>query len=117
MICDPGDIAVVPFPFSERPGTKRRPALTLSHGDFNELGHTIFAMVTTRKHTPWPGDVAIEQIREAGLHHPCIVRLKLFTLDNRLILRRAGRLAKRDHEAVRRSLEDCLMLNGRPERL
>lgn len=105
MICEVGDVAVVPFPFSERPGTKRRPALALSRKRFNaEAGHTVLSMITTKTHSPWPGDVTIEDLKAAGLPRPCIVRLKLFTLDNRLILSRAGRLATGDQEAVRRSL-------------
>lgn len=108
MICERGDVAVLPFPFSERPGTKRRPALALSQRGFNEAGHTIFAMITTRTHAPWPGDVVIEQLDDAGLTHPCIVRLKLFTLDNRLILRRAGTLTDGDRQAVEESLQRCL---------
>lgn len=110
MICEPGDVAVVPFPFAERPGTKRRPALALSGRPFNEAGHTIFAMITTRTHSPRPGDVAIEQLGEAGLSSPCIVRLKLFTLDNRLIIRRAGALARDDARAVRGSLEEHMVM-------
>lgn len=105
MICDPGDVAVVPFPFSERPGSKRRPALVLSRRRFNQAGHTIFAMITTKDHSPWPGDVTVEDLETAGLPRPCIVRWKLFTLDNRLILRRAGSLGEPDRKATRASLE------------
>lgn len=104
MICDPGDVAVVPFPFSERPGARRRPALVLSSTHFNEAGHTILAMITTKTHTPWPGDIDIEDRGPAGLPRPCIVRPKLFTLDNRLILRRAGKLTDTDRQAVRQAL-------------
>lgn len=104
MICDPGDVVVVPFPFSERPGGKRRPALVLSHRHFNESGHTVLAMITTTPRSSWPGDVAIDHLEEAGLHRPCVVRLKLFTLDNRLILKRAGKLADTDRAAVERNL-------------
>lgn len=110
MICDPWDVAVVPFPFSERPGTKRRPALVLSRRPFNEAGSSILSMITTKAHAPWPGDVAIDHLDDAGLHRPCIVRLKLFTLDNRLILRRAGSLAEADRETVRTRLEEFLPL-------
>ena len=41
MICEPWTIVVVPFPFSERPGSKRRPALVLSGRTFNAGGHTV----------------------------------------------------------------------------
>lgn len=108
MICEPGDVAVVPFPFAERPGTKRRPAVALSSRPFNDAGHTVFAMITTKTHAPWPGDVAIEHLEAAGLSYPCMVRLKVFTLDNRLIISRAGTLALRDRRAVRASLDEFL---------
>lgn len=108
MICEPGDVAVVPFPFSERPGAKRRPALVLSGREFNQAGHTVLSMITTEGHAPWPGDVAIQDREAAGLPQPCLVRLKLFTLDNRLLLRRAGSLALEDRKAVRAGLAEYL---------
>lgn len=104
MICEPGDVAVVPFPFSERPGAKRRPALVLSAKRFNRHGHSSLAMITSKAEPSWPGDVSIENLAAAGLPRPCIVRLKLFTLDNRLILSRAGRLGRKDRDAVEASL-------------
>jgi mRNA interferase MazF len=110
VICDAGDVAVVPFPFSERPGTKRRPALVLSSRTFNQAGHTVFAMITTQGHDPWPGDVELRRHEQAGLQRPCIVRPKLFTLDNRLVLRRTGALAAGDRQAVRTALHGVLGL-------
>ena len=104
MICDRWDVVVVPFPFSDKAAEKRRPALVLSGTTFNEAGHTILAMITTRGHHPWPGDCKLEDLAAAGLPLPCIVRLKLFTLDNRIILRRLGRLTDTDRARVESSL-------------
>ena len=100
MICEPWDVIVVPFPFTERTGSKHRPALVLSQKPFNENGHTILAMITTKAHLPWPGDTVLEAYSRAGLRTPCIVRLKLFTLDNRLILKKIGRLSREDRAKV-----------------
>ena len=109
MICEPGDVAVVPFPFVERPGAKRRPALVLSAHAFNgESGHTVLAMITTQREPTWPGDTPIVDTKSAGLPHPCTVRLKLFTLSNHLLLRRAGRLSDADRGGVERALRACL---------
>jgi mRNA interferase MazF len=103
-IFDRFDVVVVPFPFSDKAGRKRRPALVLSNRDFNTTGHTVLAMITTKGHHPWPGDCEITGLEAAGLPLPCIVRLKLFTLDNRLIRRRIGELSEADEARVRRSL-------------
>ena len=62
MICDPWDVVVVPFPFTEKAGAKRRPALVLSPRPFNENGHTLLAMITTQSHSPWPGDTNIKEL-------------------------------------------------------
>ena len=35
MTCDPLDVVAVPFPFTERPAVKRRPALAVSSAAFN----------------------------------------------------------------------------------
>ena len=100
MTCEEWDVVLVPFPFSEKPGEKKRPALVLSKPVFNERGHSVLAMITTVAHDSWPGDTTLSGYQPAGLHTPCIVRLKLFTLDNRLILRRIGRLTPEDRRAV-----------------
>jgi mRNA interferase MazF len=109
VICEAWDVVVVPFPFSERPGAKKRPALVLSRPSFNKAGHTAMAMITTRAHRPWPGDVEIEKLEQAGLPLPCIVRLKLFTLDNRLLMMRIGSLSPADRRRVASALRTTLV--------
>ncbi len=100
VTCDRWEVVVVPFPFSERPGAKRRPCVVLSSVLFNRSGHTVLAMVTTAAHRPWPGDVVVEDLEASGLPRACVVRLKIFTLDNRLLVRRLGRLGAADRQAV-----------------
>ncbi|MEX0627389.1 MAG: type II toxin-antitoxin system PemK/MazF family toxin, partial [Cucumibacter sp.] len=47
MICEFGDVVVVPFPFVERPISKRRPALVFSTRAFNtENDHSALAMIS-----------------------------------------------------------------------
>ena len=113
VICDLWDVVVVPFPFVDKTGTKRRPALVLSASTFNEAGATILAMITSRAHRPWPGDTELMQPTAAGFQDPCIVRLKLFTLDNRLLLRRIGKLDPADAESVAGVLRAHLPWAGR----
>lgn len=110
MAYDAFDVVTVPFPFTDSARAKRRPALVLSasrtFGDV--IGHSVLAMITSARNTPWPLDTTIGNLKSAGLPAPSVVRLKLFTLDHRLIIAKIGNLSKRDREAIRRSLAALL---------
>ena len=80
VICEPWHVVVVPFPFSETAGSK----------------------------PSWHGDTWIEDRQTVGLDRRCFVRMKLFTLDSRLVSRRIGRLAESDPQRVRENLARCL---------
>jgi len=105
-----GDVVVVPFPFTYRQTSKRRPALVISSGPvFNNLsGHLVLAMITSEKNAPWPLDVPLKDLDSAGLPSPSVVRMKLFTLDQRLIVRKAGKLADIDQSGVSTALNNLL---------
>ncbi len=96
------DVVVVPFPFTDSATAKRRPALVMSNAKaFNApSGHSIMAMITSAGNAAWPLDVAISNGDTAGLTAASLVRMKLFTLDNRFILRKLGQLAATDREKV-----------------
>lgn len=98
----PGDVVVVPFPFTDRDTVKRRPALVCSSELFNKrTKHLVLAMITTASHSSWSGDVAISDLRATGLPAPSVVRWKLFTLDASFVLSRAGALSKVDRASCR----------------
>lgn len=108
MTCEAWDMVVVPFPFTDSSLAKRRPAVVLSREEFNrEAGHSLLAQVTKAKKSVWPGDVLLDY-QQAGLPERSIVRMKLFTIDNRLILKRIGRLTTTDRQEVIRSLDKLI---------
>jgi mRNA interferase MazF len=108
-ICERFDVAVVPFPFADRAKSKPRPALIASNAAFNRAhGHSILAMITTARATRWPSDHQIIDLEAAGLGAPSVVRCKLFTLDNRLVARRIGRLGSADARQVAERLREAL---------
>lgn len=109
MICERWATVVVPFPFTDKAVSKRRPALVISHRDFNAHGHSVLAMITTKADHPWPGDIVIGDLDAAGLPQSCIIRWKLFTLDNRLIVRIAGRLGDDDRFRAEATLRQHLL--------
>jgi len=66
------------------------------------------AMITSAKNAPWPLDVSIADLSQAGLPAPSVVRMKLFTLDHRFIIAKSGMLASKDRKAVTKALEMML---------
>lgn len=105
MTFKPFEVLVVPFPFTDSSATKRRPALVLSAEPFQDrIGHLVLAMITSRENRGWPLDVEITDLKAAGLPHPSVVRMKIFTLDERFVVRKAGRLGPADRAAVQRNL-------------
>lgn len=101
------DIVVVPFPFTDTSGSKKRPALVLSDAvAFNTLlSRSVMAMITTTTHAPWVLDIPITDLSSAGLRAASVVRMKLFTLDDALVLRQIGTLAQADQAAVKGALQ------------
>ena len=68
-------------------------------------------MITSASRSAWHLDVSLEQWSEAGLRKPCIARMKLFTLDNGLILGRVDRLEKRDQRRIIEALRAAMPLH------
>jgi len=106
------DVVVVPFPFTDRSSDKKRPALVLSDSNsFNDTtDNCVLAMITSKNNPDWPLDVGIGSQQKAGLPAPSKVRMKLFTLDNRLIIKKIGGLSSKDQTAVRWSLKKLMNL-------
>jgi len=93
MICDisPGDICVLPFPFNDLSGKKKRPALALSKPD--EYGDVRFAFITARNsnslltvklgyddyaegYIPLPRDGYIRLDKQYSLHKDIVIKKK-----------------------------------------
>ncbi|MDE2814362.1 MAG: type II toxin-antitoxin system PemK/MazF family toxin [Gemmatimonadota bacterium] len=111
MICSRFDVVDVPFPFSDVPHAKRRKALVLSDAVFNRKNaSSLLMMITSAARSAWHLDVSLEQWSQAGLRKPCLARMKLFTLDNGLILGRVGSLTAEDQQRVTQALRAALSI-------
>ncbi len=99
----------VPFPFTDRQAQKLRPAVVLSQPGFQRgCGHLLLAMITSAGQSSWPLDWPVDDLAAAGLPQPCLVRFKLFTLDERLVLGSLGALADADRSGVEAQLVKLL---------
>lgn len=110
MAFDAFDVVVVPFPFTDKLATKRRPALVISTAEFNrQHSQIVLAMITTASRSAWPSDLALHDWAKAGLLVPCLMRLKLFTLDQSLVERRLGALSAQDAKRVKACLSRAIV--------
>ena len=105
------DVVAVPFPFTDSSQTKKRPALVLSsHSEFgNPIGHSVMAMITSAKNAPWPLDIAISDLAKAGLSADSVIRMKIFTLDHRFVIKTLGSLRQDDRRAVMKAFSKLFL--------
>jgi mRNA interferase MazF len=66
------------------------------------------AMITSAKQSDWPLDTIITDLGLAGLPAPSLIRLKLFTLDHRLIRGTLGSLSIVDKDSFEMNLATLL---------
>ena len=106
MTYNRNDVVKVPFPFTDRQASKHRPALIISAAEpFNSrIEHSVMAMITSAKQSDWPLDTPICDLSSAGLPVPSLIRLKLFTLDHRLIISTLGHLSEQDQALFNQQL-------------
>ncbi len=95
-----GDVIIVDFPFSDRTGSKVRPAVVVQADEYNDrLSDTIIALITSSR-SRFVGaashlsiDVSTPEGRQTGLRLPSIVQCEnLATIDKSFALRTIGRL-------------------------
>ena len=103
---EPGDIVLVPYPFGERAGGRKRPVLVISSSEFNQsTGEVVIAQVTSRISSDARlGDYSIEGWKEANLPRASTVRGRLATVKDSLILRRLGKLTDAELQAAVKAL-------------
>jgi mRNA interferase MazF len=109
---DRGDVVLVPFPFTDLAGVKRRPALVLTGADYNVvMGDVIIAQITSRVSAPLrPGDYLVADWQGAGLLAPSLLRTKLTTIHSDLIVRKLGTMPASDMHQIRRTIAGVLGL-------
>jgi mRNA interferase MazF len=103
------DVVVVPFPYADRLAEKRRPALVISNRKLAVHRLVWVAMITSADNEPWSSDVAIGDLKRAGLPAPSVVRAaKIAGIEPGRIDRRIGRLDKSAARAVGQKLRGFL---------
>lgn len=112
MTVQRGEVVLVDYPYSDRTGSKVRPALVVQADRYNrQLADTILALITSSKHRVVGAanqlviDITTPDGRQSGLRHSSLVQCEnLVTLDQGLILRSLGSLSS----ALMQQIDACL---------
>jgi len=106
-----GDLVLVGFPFTNLTATKVRPALVVSANPYHRAtGDVLLAAVSSVAPEPkLPTHVPVRQsdrgFPKTGLRRRSVILCgKLFTMEQRLVLRRLGRLDRGGMKRVDRAL-------------
>ncbi|GHD38862.1 hypothetical protein GCM10017083_00110 [Thalassobaculum fulvum] len=98
---DVWDIVKLPFPYTDRPTRQRRPALVIAAGDLLESHGLLWVlMITSAENRAWPSDVAVSDLRVAGLPAASVVRTAKIAVIDARDAERLGVLPMQDRTAV-----------------
>jgi mRNA interferase MazF len=105
-----GDVVLLPFPFTHRATSKKRPAAIVSNERYNRVKPDVVVMAITSQLRPIPslGEVIVEQWHLAGLLKPSVIKPVFATIEHRLIIRQLGRLHAVDQSALRAAMAETL---------
>ena len=101
-----GDIVLVPFPFTDQTGTKKRPAVVVSSAAYNQARRDLVIMAVTSQftHSGAFGEVIVQDWSATGLIKPSAIKPVFTTVEKSLVIRRLGRLKEADQQALKRTL-------------
>lgn len=101
-----GDIILVPFPFTDQSGTKKRPAVVISSAGYHQARRDVLIMAVTSQARPAGvmGEVQVKDWKGAGLIKPSVIKPIITTVEQMLVIRRLGQLKKDEQEALRKAI-------------
>lgn len=105
-----GDVVLVPFPFTDQTGTKRRPAVVISSADYNTSRRDIVIMAITSqvRNSQGYGEAMVGDWQVAGLIKASVLKPVFATIEQGLVIRVIGHLSAADMQALRKVLDDVV---------
>ena len=97
---DQKDIVLIPFPYSDLTGSKKRPALIISNYKLNKTGDRICCLITSNIHK---NDILIKKFdfEEGNLPFKSSVKAhRIFTIDKRIVVKKLCKIKSEFHDMV-----------------
>ena len=98
-----GDVVLVPFPFTDQAGTKKRPAVVVSSHSYNASRRDIVIMaITSQVRQPLGfGEAMVGDWQGAGLVKASVLKPVFTTIEQGLVLRVMGHVSAADIKTLR----------------
>jgi mRNA interferase MazF len=105
-----GDVVLVPFPFTDQSGTKKRPAAVVSSASYSANRRDIIIMaITSQVRTPLGfGEAMVSDWQAAGLIKQSVLKPVFTTIEQHLVIRTMGRLNDADAKALREVIGEVI---------
>lgn len=97
-----GDVVLVPFPFTDQLGSKKRPAVVVSSSSYGANRRDIVIMaITSQVHQPLGfGEAMVADWQGAGLIKVSVFKPVFTTIEQGLVMRTMGALTAADVTAL-----------------
>jgi mRNA interferase MazF len=105
-----GDVVLVPFPFTDQSGVKKRPAVIVSGSAYNASRRDIVIMaITSQVRQPLGyADAFVTDWQAAGLIKPSVLKPVFTTIEQRLVVRTMGKLSVGDLRSLRQAIAQTI---------
>ncbi|WP_163969645.1 type II toxin-antitoxin system PemK/MazF family toxin [Oceanobacillus halotolerans] len=107
------DIVLVPFPFNDQPGFKKRPAVIISNENhYKEYGKYICLAITSqeKRSDTVRYELKMYKTTSIGLLYSdqWVLPNKVFSIENRIILKKLGTMDEKDFRKAEAMFNDIL---------
>ena len=106
-----GDIVLVPVPFTDLSSARRRPVIVISNDQYNRTTDDVIvvAMTSNPAATKYSFIITSADLADGTLNRPGRVRAdKIYTLSQRIIVKRFARVSDATLDRVRQVLMDLV---------
>lgn len=105
-----GDVVLVPFPFTDQSGAKKRPAVIVSSSGYNAGRRDLVIMaITSQVRTPLGfGEALVADWQAAGLIKPSVLKPVVTTIEQGLVVRTMGALSTADLRSLRETIAQAI---------
>lgn len=105
-----GEVVLVPFPFTDQSGLKKRPAVVVSSSGYNANRRDLIIMAITSqvRQPPGFGEALVADWQAAGLIKPSVMKPVFTTIEQGLVVRTMGTLSANDLRTLRETIAQVI---------